>query len=213
MKRGIKMNNEIKVFENAEFGSVRTIDLNGVIYFVGKDVAEALGYSVPQKAVRDHIDDEDVLKWNTLTTQGIQKMLLINESGVYSLIFGSKLPEAKKFKHWVTNEVLPSIRKTGGYNVDQSYQQLADRVERLEKMISQQPKHKEIQTQPPQYRRSRNYQSKIAKLPIEIRVTIEYMLLDNQYIYDDIIEYLSNAYDIKVGKATLSRYYQKLIKS
>lgn len=131
------MNNEIKVFENVEFGSVRTIDLNGVIYFVGKDVAEALGYANTRDAIARHVDEEDVVKHDTLTTQGIQKMLFINESGVYALIFGSKLSEAKKFKRWVTNEVLPSIRKTGGYNVDQSYQQLAERVERLEKMISQ----------------------------------------------------------------------------
>lgn len=144
------MNNEIKIFESAEFGSVRTIDLNGVIYFVGKDVAEALGYSNSRKALNDHVDEEDVTKrYPLLTNGGIQEVNLINESGLYALIFGSQLPEAKKFKRWVTNEVLPQIRKTGGYNVDQSYQQLAERVERLEKMINQQSTSKNISYKQP----------------------------------------------------------------
>ncbi len=109
------MLNEIKIFENSEFGSIRTVIINGEIMFVGKDVAESLGYKDTVKAIKAHVDDEDkgVAKYPTLG--GTQEMTIINESGLYALIFGSKLESAKRFKHWVTSEVLPSIRKTGKY--------------------------------------------------------------------------------------------------
>ena len=111
--------NDIKIYENAEFGSVRTLEVNGEPYFVGKDVAEILGYAKPENAVSTHVDDED--KTTTLI-QGTgsnykSKAVIINESGLYSLILSSKLPKAKEFKHWVTSEVLPSIRKTGSYAI------------------------------------------------------------------------------------------------
>lgn len=107
--------NKITVFNSTEFGSVRTTTIDGEPYFVGKDVATILGYSNPRDAISKHVDDEDkgVAKCDTLG--GRQEILFINESGLYSLIFSSKLPTAKKFKRWVTSEVLPSIRKTGGY--------------------------------------------------------------------------------------------------
>ena len=110
---------ELKVFENAEFGSVRTTTVNGEIMFVGKDVAEILGYSNPRKAIIDHIDEEDkgVTKCDTLG--GKQDLTMINESGLYSLILSSKMPNAKKFKHWVTADVLPAIRKTGMYATEE----------------------------------------------------------------------------------------------
>lgn len=106
---------ELTVFKNSEFGSVRATNIDGVPWMVGKDVAEVLGYSNSRKAIADHVDEEDkgVTKCDTLGGQ--QELTIINESGVYSLIFGSKLPRAKEFKHWVTSEVLPSIRKNGGY--------------------------------------------------------------------------------------------------
>lgn len=108
-------NNAMQVFNNPEFGKVRTIVINNEPWFIGKDVADALGYSNPRKALNDHVDNEDkgVTKCDTLG--GAQKTTVINESGVYALIFGSKLPTAKKFKHWVTSEVLPDIRKHGLY--------------------------------------------------------------------------------------------------
>lgn len=107
--------NKIKVFENPEFGSIRTVEQDGEPWLAGKDVAAALGYSNPRDAISKHVDDEDkgVAKCDTLG--GNQNMTIINESGLYSLILSSRLPTAKKFKHWVTSEVLPSIRKTGGY--------------------------------------------------------------------------------------------------
>lgn len=109
--------NEIQTFTNEEFGSLRTIEIDSMIWFVGKDVAIALGYKNPRKAIADHVDAEDkgVTKRDTLG--GSQDMTIINESGLYSLILSSKLPKAKEFKHWVTSEVLPSIRKTGQYTV------------------------------------------------------------------------------------------------
>ena len=109
------MANEIKIFENEEFGSVRTLEINGKPYFVGKDVAEILGYSNPRDALSKHVDDED--KATVAIHDGSQNRNLttINESGLYSLILSSKLPNAKKFKRWVTSEVLPTLRKSGGY--------------------------------------------------------------------------------------------------
>ena len=106
---------KIKIFENPEFGSIRTVEQNGEPWLAGKDVAAALGYSNPRKAIADHVDEEDKGVTNCYTLGGNQNMTIINESGLYSLILSSKLPTAKKFKHWVTSEVLPSIRKTGGY--------------------------------------------------------------------------------------------------
>lgn len=105
----------ISTFRNPAFGSVRAVSINNEPYFVGKDVAEILGYSNPRKAMIDHVDAEDkgVTKCDTLG--GTQEMTIINESGLYSLILSSKLPKAKEFKRWVTSEVLPTIRKTGGY--------------------------------------------------------------------------------------------------
>lgn len=106
---------DIKIFENPEFGQVRTTVIDSEPWFVGKDVATALGYSNPRKAITDHVEEEDKGVTNRYTLGGNQSMTVINESGLYSLILSSKLPTAKKFKHWVTSEVLPSIRKTGGY--------------------------------------------------------------------------------------------------
>lgn len=113
---------DIQIFNNPEFGQVRTVNVDGEPWFVGKDIAECLGYAKPENALAAHVDSED--KTTTLI-QGSgsnykSKTTIINESGVYALIFGSKLPNAKKFKHWVTSEVLPTIRKTGGYSVKQA---------------------------------------------------------------------------------------------
>ena len=110
------MMNNIQVFHHELFGDIRTMtNEKGETFFVGKDVAEALGYANPRKALHDHVNDEDkgVTKRDTLG--GTQQMTIINESGLYALVLSSKLPQARVFKHWVTSEVLPQIRKTGGY--------------------------------------------------------------------------------------------------
>lgn len=111
--------NNLTVFNSDEFGEIRTIDINSELWFIGKDVATALGYSNTRKALADHVMDEDkgVTKCDTLG--GRQDLTVINESGLYALIFGSKLESARRFKHWVTSEVLPSIRKHGMYAVDE----------------------------------------------------------------------------------------------
>lgn len=107
--------NNLTVFENPEFGAVRTVELDGTPWLVGKDVAEALGYTNPQKAIRDHVDEEDRTVNESFTVNGTP-ITLINESDLYSLVLSSKLPTARKFKRWVTSEVLPSIRRTGQYS-------------------------------------------------------------------------------------------------
>lgn len=107
--------NELQIFQNAEFGSVRSTMINEEPFFVGKDVAEILGYTNASKALADHVDEEDKLNNNSLPSLGQRGGWLINESGLYSLILSSKLPTAKRFKKWITSEVLPAIRKTGGY--------------------------------------------------------------------------------------------------
>ena len=109
---------ELKIFNNEEFGKIRTVPIANEPWFVGKDVAVILGYSNPQKALRDHVDEEDRTLNDSFTVNGT-KGILINESGLYGLILSSKLPNAKKFKHWVTAEVLPVLRKTGRYNLQQ----------------------------------------------------------------------------------------------
>ena len=106
---------DIMIFNNPEFGSIRTIEQNGEPWFVGKDVAEALGYSNASKALSDHVDEQDKLNNESLSSLGQRGGWLINESGLYSLIFSSKLEGAQRFKHWVTSKILPSIRRNGGY--------------------------------------------------------------------------------------------------
>jgi prophage antirepressor-like protein len=114
------MENQVKVFESAEFGSVRTVEVNGEPYFVARDVATILAYAKPENAIATHVDGDDTLKQGIIDSLGrVQQTTLINESGLYSLILGSKLPNAKKFKRWVTSEVLPSIRKHGMYATDE----------------------------------------------------------------------------------------------
>lgn len=135
--------NELQIFNSEEFGDIRTITINNEPWFVGKDVAEALGYSNTRDALATHVSEEDK---NTVVIsdgkRGNPNQVVINESGLYALIFGSKLDSAKRFKHWVTSEVLPAIRKTGSYQkpmtVAEQIQLLAqgnqDHEERIEKL-------------------------------------------------------------------------------
>lgn len=111
--------NELKVFENQEFGKVRTIDIESNIWFVGKDVADILGYQNGSRDINRHVDEEDRRKVMVFDGNQDKETIIINESGLYSLILSSKMPNAKKFKHWVTSEVLPSIRKHGLYATDE----------------------------------------------------------------------------------------------
>ena len=111
------MENNVQVFDSEEFGLVRVVTIDGEPWLVGKDVATALGYKNPRDALAKHVDTEDKGESRIATPSGTQTMTVINESGFYSLVFSSELDGAKTFKHWVTSEVLPAIRKTGGYSV------------------------------------------------------------------------------------------------
>ncbi|WP_415287465.1 phage antirepressor [Clostridium perfringens] len=113
------MNNKLQIFKSDDFGNVRGLEINGQSWLVGKDVTGILGYSNSSKALKDHVDEEDKLNNKSLSSLGQRGGWLINESGLYSLILRSDMPNAKKFKKWVTSEVLPTIRKTGGYVDDE----------------------------------------------------------------------------------------------
>ena len=133
------MEKHIQVFNNTEFGEIRTMEINGEPWFVGKDIATALGYAKPENAVSNHVDSED--KTSTLI-QGSgsnykSKAIIINESGMYSLILSSKLEGAKRFKRWVTSEILPSIRKTGAYATDSAAAEYKARELRIKEMNAQ----------------------------------------------------------------------------
>ena len=127
--------NDLQLFNNPEFGAVRAVEVDGEPWFVGKDVAQALGYNDTDQALRKHVDDEDKLTRRFDGSGQGRSMTTINESGLYSLVLSSKLPGAKKFKRWVTAEVLPTIRKTGGYQLPKDYpsalRALADTTEKL----------------------------------------------------------------------------------
>lgn len=126
---------ELQIFENAEFGSIRILEVNGEPWFVGKDVAEMLGYKDTSDALKKHVDAEDKLTRQFADSGQNRQMYIINESGLYSLILSSKLPTAKQFKRWVTNEVLPSIRKTGTYTTPKVQQDSNAAKMRAEAML------------------------------------------------------------------------------
>lgn len=130
--------NKVKIFNSEEFGDVRTVTINGDPWFVGKDVAAALGFTNPRDAISTHVFDEDKGVESIDTLGGKQKMTVINESGLYALVFGSRLKSAQRFKHWVTSEVLPAIRKTGSYQAPQGKELLALAVLEAQKTIEAQ---------------------------------------------------------------------------
>lgn len=139
--------NQLQIFKNPDFGQIRTMEIDSKPYFVALDVTKALGYSKSRNAIKQHVDETDALKQGVPDNQGfIQNTTVINESGLYALIFASKLPMAKAYKRWVTNEVLPEIRKNGGYLItkpDDTAETLTERgqqvlqatVERLTKQL------------------------------------------------------------------------------
>ena len=128
---------KMRIFNHALFGEIRTlVNEQGETFFVGKDVAVALGYSDPQKAIRMHVDDDDKLTGQIVVSGQNRKAIVINESGLYALILSSKLPQAKTFKRWVTSEVLPAIRKTGRYELTSTeLKQLAGKAEYCDEVL------------------------------------------------------------------------------
>lgn len=130
--------NELQEFVNEKFGTIRTIIINGEPYFVGKDVATALGYLKPQNAIAKHVDEDDSLKWGIIDSmRRNQDTTVINESGLYSLIFGSKLDSAKDFKRWVTSEVLPSIRKHGIYATEDTIETMLNNPDTMIRVLTE----------------------------------------------------------------------------
>lgn len=130
--------NALKIYENAEFGQIRTVEINGEPWFIAKDITQSLGFGNPRQAISSHVDEEDKGVTIMDTLGGPQEMTIINESGMYSLILGSRIESAKRFKHWITSEVIPSIRKTGSYNLPQTYadalRELANKAEEAERL-------------------------------------------------------------------------------
>lgn len=139
--------NEVKLFENEEFGLVRTVMIEGAPWFVGNDVAGILEYKDLYSAMRHNVDDEDKRLCPISSASGTQQTTIINESGLYSLIFGSKLPKSKEFKHWVTSEVLPTIRQTGSYSMTEIKDSYAieDPVGRAKRWIEEQEERKALE--------------------------------------------------------------------
>jgi len=133
--------NEIKIFKNEDFGEVRTVEIDGEPWFVGKDVASRLGYRDTSDALKNHVDEEDKLTRCFADSGQNREMYIINESGLYSLVLSSKLESAKKFKRWITSEVIPQIRKTGAYHTPKTYAEalraLADEAEKAEALKKQ----------------------------------------------------------------------------
>lgn len=191
---------ELMVFNNAEFGQVRTTVVNGEPWFVGKDVADVLGYAKPRNAIATHVDEDDKkdapIQGNL---GGTQKMTIINESGVYALIFGSKLPTTKAFKRWITSEVLPSIRKTGSYSVAQKQDSylIEDPIKRAERWIEEKKHTLALEQKVAEQQPKADYYDELVdrehltgirdtakELHIKERVFINW-LLDNKYLYRD----------------------------
>ena len=144
---------QIQTFTNTEFGELKTIQMNNEIWFIGKDVVKILGYANVSKTLKDHVDEDDKQKGVTIrySRGGNQKPVLINESGLYSLMLSSKLPSAKKFKKWITSEVLPSIRKTGAYMTPETIQSCLSNpdvmIEILQTLKNEQEKRKQLETE------------------------------------------------------------------
>lgn len=128
---------DIQIFNSKEFGDVRVLELSGTPWFVGKDIAEILKYQRTADAISSHVDDEDKGVGKIQTPGGMQKVILINESGLYSLILSSKLPNAKKFKHWVTSEVLPAIRRHGAYMTEEALEKAITEPDFLIRLATQ----------------------------------------------------------------------------
>lgn len=142
-----ELRNEIEIFKNPEFGEIRTLTIDGEPWFVGKDVAERLGYSNPRDALSKHADAEDKGVAKCDTPSGAQEMTIINESGLYSLVLSSKLPTAKAFKRWVTSEVIPAIRKHGVYAVDKLLEDPDTLIAALNQLKEERARRKELETQ------------------------------------------------------------------
>lgn len=211
---------ELMVFNNADFGQVRTVMMNGVIMFVGKDVADILGYSNTRDALAKHVDAEDK---NTVAIHdgiGNPNKTVINESGLYSLILSSKMPVAKKFKHWVTSDVIPSIRKTGSYSVAQDSYLIDDPIKRAERWIEEKKHTLALEQKVAEQQPKVDYYNELVdrehltgirdtakELHIKERVFVNW-LIDNKFLYRDAKNILK-PYSTKMDLFTEKDYKNK----
>lgn len=215
--------NEMTVFQNSEFGSVRTLEEDGKVLFCGNDVARALGYSKPRDALRAHckgVVKHDGVSYTTnqhgITTAQHNTMSFIPESDVYRLAFQSKLPGAEKFTDWVTEEVLPSIWRTGGYAPDVTglvvktvQQAVAETLKAMMPLFLNPKMQKELTRQ----RTIRRCHSTIYELDVQVRAELEELLLENRLTYQGIADYLRDTYGIVTSKSAIGRYASRLYDS
>ena len=168
--------NEIKIFEHNEFGRVRTVIIDGEVWFVGKDVAEALGYSNTPKAIRDHVDSEDKLTERFVLSGQNRDVIVINESGLYSLVLSSKLVSAKRFKRWITSEVLPSLRKYGMYADMETLAKMACSPENVIRicmqLLDEQQKNKELTAENTELQKKCSYLDIITESKEAVPITV-----------------------------------------
>ena len=209
--------NELKIFNNSEFGELRAMSIDGEPWLIGKDVALALGYENTKDAIKKHINDEDkrIIQRSQNATFEIPNrgMTFINESGLYSLIFSSKLPAAKKFKHWVTSEVLPTIRKTGSYNNNNTYgldtKQLSLIVAEVIKEIIPIITKSDLKIEDKQQKkRKRRSHEKFDTFPIEIKIAAEKMYYESKASHEKIAQFCCNN-GYKISASTLGRHFKK----
>ena len=196
---------QVMLFENKKFGEIRTLMIDGQPYFVGKDVAEILGYAEPRSAVSKKVDDEDRGVAKMETPSGVQEMTIINESGLYSLILSSKLETAKKFKRWVTSEILPSIRQTGNYISGTSPYSIEDIVrETICQVVPIIIKELEDRTE-----REKKAEKEIEKLETKVRRKIERLIYTGNHSYSSIAKILAMD-GIEISPATVCFYAESM---
>ena len=209
--------NEIQIFSSAEFGEIRTIEENGKIWFCGKDVAGALGYIRAKDAIASHC--KGAVKQSTLTNGGIQQMLFISEGDIYRLITHSKLPKAEKFESWVFDEILPTIRKTGGYgnsnsgiDIEVISKIITATLKELFPLIAENLSYQKAEVcDDKPYNRRRGSKSKVEQLPMHIREDVEQML-NNGAVYREVAEFCrGNGFDISMS--AVGRYEKRMLEN
>ena len=208
---------EISTFNNTEFGEIRTIQKNGEVLFCGKDIAAALGYADPKKAIIQHCKENGVAIYPLIDSMGReQQAKFITEGNVYRLIAHSKLPGAERFERWVFDEVLPSIRKSGGYGIDieaviakTATAVVSEVVKQILPLLKTEPVIPVEQLWEAPTRRIRKDCSIISRLDYSLRNEIDEMLVSQQYTYEEIRQYLLEK-GIRVSKSSLARRYLKL---
>lgn len=204
------MENKITVFENSDFGKIRTMEIDGQPWFVGKDVAQALGYSDTFGALKKHVDEEDKQNCQNDSFESNRGLTIINESGLYSLILSSKLSTAKRFKRWVTSEVLPSIRQTGGYGNLNLEEIIAKTAVAVASEIAKQLPNSPAPQKKPTKKIAKSYKystpSKISTLPPEVKEQVDEMIISGRYSCQGIADFIINSTGMYISQVAVNRY-------